>query len=140
MQELQHRCTAVSCELPAPEEHPSQGWVLCWVRSCTPSHAPLLLPLHQQPQPTLGLQQFARAALRDHIVLHVLCCHLNHLEPVQEGLHSPEDDAGGEVPEMRVLLQGDRSRQQPDLAWMGLGRAALFPAPTRNNVGPRSEQ
>lgn len=70
----------------------------------------------------------------------MLCCHLNGLQPVQEGVRSLEDEGGGELPELWLLLEVERGHQREDLAWMGPGGPASSPAPTGNNVGIRSEQ
>lgn len=70
----------------------------------------------------------------------MLCCYLDGLEPVQEGVHSPEDKGGGELPELRLLLEVERGCQRAELAWTGPGGPTPSPAPTRNNVGVRLEQ
>lgn len=69
-----------------------------------------------------------------------LCCHLNGPEPVQEGVHSPEDEGAGEVPDLRLLLEAERGRQRAELARTGPGGPTLSPAPTRKHMGVVSEQ
>lgn len=70
----------------------------------------------------------------------MLCCHLNDLEPVQEGVHSPEDEGRGKIPELRLLLEAERVHQRTELGWMGPVGPAASLAPTGNNVGIRLEQ
>lgn len=47
---------------------------------------------------------------------------------------------GGEIPELRLLLEAERVHQQTELGWMGPVGSAQSLAPTGNNVGIRLEQ
>lgn len=67
-----------------------------------------------------------------------LCSHLDGLEPVQEGVHPPKDLRRGKLPELFLLLGGERGCQ-PGPGVQGQSSCTV-PAPTGKNVVVSSEQ
>lgn len=145
VQELQHQHRAVSCQHPHRARvcsscHGGSGLgengatELPGLAPCASGPAELTL-CHSHPR----IPRAGTAWLRLALCPEIWGCHLDGLEPVQEGVHPPKELSGRKLPELWLLLGGERGCQS-GAGVQGVRCSCTIPAPTGKNVGIRSEQ